>query len=94
MSLVCNLDHKHRLFWLSDPLIVALEKVISHSYDFSLMLELHSDWIHIENDISDKVGSLVTPVSDDTFFTEFKLDHLFPSVLVALNVISNLKDSL
>ena len=94
MSFVCNFDHKHRLFWLSDFLVVALEKVISHCYDFSLMLELHCDWIHVENDISNKVGSLVSPVSDDTLFTEFKLDQLFPSVLIALNIIPNLINSL
>jgi len=94
MSPFCNFDDKHRLLWLRASLIVTLEKVISHSYDFSLMLELHSDWIYIEDDISDKVGPLVSPVSDDTLFYEFKLDHLFPSMLIALSIVSKLQNSL
>ena len=81
MNFVCNFYHKHRLFWLSDFLVVTFIKVISHCDYFSLMLEFHSDRVNVENNISHKVGSLVTPVSDDTLLAEFKLNHLFESVL-------------
>ena len=57
------------------------------------MLESHTDWVHIENNIRNKVGSLVSPVSNDTLFIELKLDDLFNPVLVAFALLSDLHDS-
>lgn len=94
MSFVCNFDHKHGLFWLSDFLIVALKKVISHCDYLSLMFEFHSDRVHVKNNISHKVGPLVAPVSDNTLFAEFKLYHLFESVLAIWNFLFDLNNPL
>jgi hypothetical protein len=57
------------------------------------MLESHTDWVHVENNIRDKVSSLVSPVSNDTLFIELKLDDLFNPVLVAFALLSDLHDS-
>lgn len=58
------------------------------------MLESHRYWIHIKNNVSHKVCSLVAPVCNDRLIAKLKSYNLLKSVLVTLTLISQLHDSL
>lgn len=94
VTLLCDLHKEHGLLDLSDSLVVALLKVLSHRNDISLVLKGHSHRVYIEHNISDEVGSLVAPVCDDRLVTELKSSYLLPTVLVALAIVFYFEKSL
>jgi hypothetical protein len=54
------------------------------------VLEGHSRRIDIEHHIRNKVGPLVTPISDDWLCTELESCNLFVSVLITTTLVSDL----
>jgi hypothetical protein len=58
------------------------------------MLKFMRNWVYVKDDVSNKVSSLVSPISDNTLFTKFKFDNLFESVLVTLHIFLDFANSL
>jgi len=73
---------EERLLWLVDLHLICLFKVISDSDLFSLVSESHTYWACCKVNIADDIGTLVTPIGNDSVTAILKLDHLFPMVLV------------
>lgn len=58
------------------------------------MLKEHFDWVRVEDDVTDNVLALVTPIGNDTTIDELVPATLFKLMLLEPLVISNIADSL
>ena len=89
-----DVDLKERLTGVTDPQLVCLEEVLSNRNLLTVVLKEHFDWVRVEDDVTDNVLALVTPIGNDTTIDELVPATLFKLMLLEPLVISNIADSL
>lgn len=75
-------DHEEWLPGISDVHLIGFGEVISDADLLATVLKSHFNWVRTEIDISNNIGPLVTPVSNDGVTGEGGLDRGLPIVLV------------
>ena len=92
MHLVCNLYHKQGLLDIFDRLVIDVREVLRQVDRPAIVLERVGQRIQREVDLLDKVGPVVTPVSDDGLAVELKSRDLF-CLMLAVRLLFDLAKS-
>lgn len=91
LLLICNFDHKERLFDIANYLVVDIFEVLSNANLTTILQESHLNWICREINILNKVSSIVAPVSYYGFPTKLKLSRLLKLMLASASLAQLVK---
>lgn len=89
-----DIDFEERLTGVTDPQFVSLEEVLGNRNLLAIVLEEHFDWVRVEDNVTDNILALVTPIGNDTAVDELVSATSFKLMLLEPLVISDVADSL
>ena len=91
LLLICNFNDEERLLDIANCLVIDILEVLSNADLTAVLQESHLDRTRREVNILNEVRSIVAPVSDDGFSTEFKLSCLLKLMLASATLAQLVK---